>query len=112
MPIFIIIAMLAALFTLGANMHPQKGNPAQVVIVGGKQYYQVEKKDNRNTLVLMASAQNENSITIQAQPEDLPIENIIEYAGLYNVLKFEPMPAVNNSINSNMKQAFGLTVKE
>ncbi|WP_143773907.1 hypothetical protein [Niastella vici] len=106
MPIPIIIAILIALFTLGAKMNqPQKDSPARVVIVGGKQYYQVEKKDNRDTLVLMAPVQHDHSITIKAQPEAESFENIFQLLGLYQIIKTEPMTAVNNSINSNMKQA-------
>ena len=106
MPIPIIIAILIALFTLGAKMNqPQKGSPARVVIVGGKQYYQVEKKEDRNTLVLMAPVQHDHSITIKGQSEAESFENIFQSLGLYQIIKTEPMTTVNNSINSNMKQA-------
>ena len=113
MPIPIIIAILIALFTLGAKMNqPQKGSPARVVIVGGKQYYQVDKKDNRDTLVLMAPEQHTHSVTINAQAEGDSFENIFQLLGLYQIIKAEPMTVVNNSINSNMKQAVCLSVKE
>lgn len=111
MPIPIIIAILVALFTLGA-MKQQKGSPATVVIIGGKQYYRVEKKDNRNTLVLMTAEQHDNSITIQGHREPEPFENIFQFSGLYQIIKTEPMTAINNSINSNIKQAVCLSEKE
>jgi hypothetical protein len=74
MPIPIIIAILLALFTLGANMHQQKGSPDQVVIIGGKQYYQVHKKEDRNTLEVIAPNRQKHSTTIQEQPETAPFE--------------------------------------
>ena len=113
MPIPIIIAILIALFTLGAKMNQQqqKGSAAQVVIIGGK-YHQVIKKNNRNTLVLMAPEQHNHSVTINAQREGDSFENIFQLLGLYQIIKAEPMTVVNNSINSNMKQAVCLTVKE
>jgi len=113
MPIPIIIAILIALFTLGAKMNqPQKGSPARVVIVGGKQYYQVDKKGNRDTLVLMAPEEHNHSVTINAQREGDSFENIFQLLGLYQIIKTEPITVVNNSINSNMKQAVCLSVKE
>jgi len=113
MPIPIIIAILIALFTLGAKMNqPQNGSPARVVILGGKQYYQVDKIANRDTLVLMAPGQHEHSVTINAQQEGDSFENIFQLLGLYQIIKAEPATVVNNSINSNMKQAVCLSVKE
>jgi hypothetical protein len=105
MPIPIIIAILLALFTLGAKMHQQKGSTAQVVIIDGKQYYQVHTKENRDTLVLMAPRQRDHSTNIQVQQETAPFENIFQFSGLYQIIKAEHMTVVNNSINSNMKQA-------
>jgi hypothetical protein len=113
MPIPIIIAILIALLTLG-KMHQQqqKGGPAQVVIIGGKQYNWVDKSDNRNTLVVMAPEQKDHTITIKAQRASASFENIFQLAGLYQIIKAEPMTAVNNSINTNMKQTACLSEKE
>jgi hypothetical protein len=112
MPIAILIAIFVALFALGANMNQPKGSPARVVIVGGKQYYQVTKKDNRDTLVLMAHGQHEHTITINGQREPEAFENIFQLSGLYQIIKAEPMTAINNSINSNIKRAVCLSEKE
>jgi len=112
MPIPIIIAILIALLTLGKMHQQQKGSPAQVVIIGGKQYNWVDKSDNRNALVVMAPEQKDHTITIKAQRQSAPIENIFQFSGLYLILKAEPMTAVNNSINTNMKQTACLSEKE
>ena len=111
MPIAIIIAIFVALFTLGVKMDQPKGSPARVVIVGGKQYYQVAKKNNRDTLVLMAPTQHEHTITINGQRETESF-NIFQLSGLYQIIKAEPMTTINNSINSNIKQAVCLSEKE
>jgi phosphopantetheine adenylyltransferase len=112
MPIPIIIAVLIALFTLGAKMNQQKGSPARVVIVGGKQYNVVDEKDNRNTLVVIAAEQNGHTVIIKGQRETASFENIFQLLGLYQIIKAEPMTPINNSINSNMKQAVCLSEKE
>ncbi|HEX6429924.1 MAG TPA: hypothetical protein VF008_19655 [Niastella sp.] len=113
MPIPIIIAVLIALFTLGAKMNQQKGSPARVVIVGGKQYNVVDEKDNRNNLVIMAgNKKNDHTIIIKGQRETASFENIFQLLGLYQIVKAEPMTPINNSINSNMKQAVCLSEKE
>jgi hypothetical protein len=111
MPIAIIIAIFVALFTLGVKMNQPKGSPARVVIVGGKQYYQVTKKDNRDTLVLMAPEQHKHIVTINGQRETESF-NIFQLSGLYQIIKAEPVTAINNSINSNIKQAVCLSEKE
>jgi hypothetical protein len=112
MPIPIIIAMLIALFTLGAIKH-QKGSPAQVVIIGGKPYYRIDKKEDRNTLVVLSGEKRDHSVTIKGQRETEPFENIFQLSGLYQIIKTEPMSVINNSINSNnMKQAICLSEKE
>ena len=85
MPIPIIIAVLIALFTLGAKMNQKKDGPAQVVNVGGKQYYRVDKKDNRNTLVVIATGKNDHTIIIKGQRETAPFENIFQLSGLYQI---------------------------
>jgi hypothetical protein len=113
MPIPIIIAILIALLTLG-KMHQQeqKGSTAQVVIIGGKQYNWVDKSDNRNNLVVMGPEQKNHTITIKAQRPSAPFENIFQLSGLYQIIRTEPMTAVNNSINTNMKQTACLSEKE
>ncbi|MBO9199818.1 MULTISPECIES: hypothetical protein [Niastella] len=112
MPIPISIAMLIALFTLGAAMKNKKaGNPDEVVIIGGKQVNWVNKKDSR-TLVVMAPEQQDHTITIQGQQESAFFDNIFQCSGLYKIIKDEPMTAINNSINSNIKQAIALSPKE
>jgi hypothetical protein len=111
MPIAIIIAIFVALFTLGVKMNQPKGSPARVVIVGGKQYFQVTKKDNRDTLVLMAPEQHKHIVTINGQRETESF-NIFQLSGLYQIIKAEPITAINNSINSNIKQAVCLSEKE
>jgi hypothetical protein len=110
MPIPIIIAVLIALFTLGAR-NQKKSSPDQVVIVGGK-YNVVDKKDNRNTLEVMASEENDHSIIIVGQRETAPYENIFQVSGLYQIIKAAPMTPINNSINSNIKQAVCQSEKE
>ena len=112
MPIAIIIAIFVALFTLGIKMNQPQGSPARVVIVGGKQYYQVTKNNNRDTLVLMAPEQHEHTVTINGQRETESFENIFQLSGLYQIIKAEPMHVINNSINSNIKQAVCLSEKE
>jgi len=111
MPIPIILAVLIALFTLGTKMNQPKGSPAKVVIVGGKPYNWVDKKDNNKTLVVMAPTKNDHTIIIKGQRETAPFENIFQLLGLYQIIKAEPMTPVNNVINSNMKQAICLSVK-
>ncbi|THU41838.1 hypothetical protein FAM09_06970 [Niastella caeni] len=106
MPIPISIAILIALFVLGGKMNKQpKGSPAEVVILGGKQYSLVDKKDSCNTLVVMNPKQNDNTVIIKGQRQSAPIENIFQFLGLYQIIKAEPLTPVNNSINSNIKQA-------
>jgi hypothetical protein len=112
MPIPIIIAVLIALFSLGAKMNQKTGSPARVVIVGGKQYNVADEKDNRNTLVVVVAQQNDHSVIIKGQRETASFENIFQMLGFYQIIKAEPMTPVNNSINSNMKQAVCLSEKE
>ena len=112
MPIPIIIAMLVALFTLGATMKKQTGNPDRVVIIGGKHYNWIDKKDNHNTLVVMAPEQQNHTIIIKGQRESASFDHIFEFLGMYQIEKGEPVTAGNNSINSNIKQAIVLSVKE
>ena len=112
MPIPIIIAVLIALFSLGAKMNQKTGSPARVVIVGGKPYNVADEKDNRNTLVVVAAGQNDHTVIIKGQRETASFENIFQLLGLYQIIKAEPMTPVNNSINSNMKQAVCLSEKE
>jgi hypothetical protein len=112
MPIPIIIAILVALFTLGAKMNHEKGSPARVVIIGGKQYYLVDKKDNRNTLVRISAEQHDETVIIKGQRETETFENIFQLSGLDHLIKTEPMTVVNTSLNSNMKQAVCLSEKE
>jgi hypothetical protein len=112
MPIPIIIAVLIALFSLGAKMNQKTGGPARVVIVGGKQYKVADGKDNRNTLVVVAAEQNDHTVIIKGQRETASFENIFQLLGLYQIIKAEAMTPVNNSINSNMKQAVCLYEKE
>jgi len=104
--------MLIALFTLGATMKKTTGRPDQVVIIGGKHYNWVDKKDNHNTLVVMAPEEEDHTITIKGQRETALFDNIFQLSGLYQIIKAEPMTAVNNSINSNIKQAIALSEKE
>lgn len=111
MPIPIIIAIIIALFTLGANVNQPKGRPAKVVIIGGKQYNWVEKKDNLDNLAVKAPKQNDQTIIIKGQRQSAPFENIFQLSGLYQIIKAEPMTPVNNSINSKMKQAVCMSVK-
>jgi hypothetical protein len=99
MPIPIIIAILAALFTLGANVQKPKAGRSEVVILGGKQYNWVDKKDNRGKLVVMAPEQKDHSITIKGQRQAGNFENIFQLLGLYQIIKAEPIAAANNSIN-------------
>src|SRR5687768_13055011 len=99
MPIPIIIAILVALFTLGTKMNQPKGGRAEVVILGGKQYNWVDKKDNRDNLVVMAPEQQDHTITIKGQRQTGAFENIFQLSGLYQIIKSEPITAVNNSIN-------------
>jgi hypothetical protein len=112
MPIPIIIAVLIALFSLGAKMNQKTGSPARVVIVGGKPYNVADEKDNRNTLVVVAAEQNDHTVIIKGQRETASFENIFQLLGLYQIIKAEPITPVNNSINSNMKQAVCLSEKE
>jgi len=111
MPIPISIAVLIALFTLGAKMNQKKSGPDQVIIVGGKQHSWVYEKDNRNTLVVMAPAKNDHTIIIKGRQETASFENIFLSSSLYQFVEAEPTTPVNNSINSNMKQAVYLSVK-
>jgi hypothetical protein len=112
MPIPIIIAILIALFTLGANMNKPAGKPEEVVIIGGKHYNWVDKKDNHNTLVVMAPEQQDHTTTIQGQREPEFFENIFSVFRLVTDEKEGPMTSINNSINSNIKQAIVLSEKE
>jgi hypothetical protein len=113
MPIPIIIAILVALFTLGATMKKQTTvSPDKVVIIGGKHVNWIDKKDNRNNLVVMAPEQKNHTIVIKGQRESASFEGIFQLLGLYQIVKGEPMKAVNNSINSNIKQAIVLSEKE
>jgi hypothetical protein len=113
MPIPIIIAILIALFTLGATMNKPAGKPDEVVILGGKQYNWVDKKDNQNTLVVMAPEQQNHTVTIQGQREPAFFDNIFSVFRLISDQKESAhMTAINNSINSNIKQAIALSVKE
>jgi hypothetical protein len=94
MPIPIIIAMLIALFTLGATMkNKPAGKPEKIVIIGGKHL-------------------NDHTITIQGQQETAFFENIFQSSSLYQIIKEESMTSINNSLNSNVKQAIVLSVKE
>jgi hypothetical protein len=112
MPIPIIIAILIALFTLGAKVNQQKDHPAKVVILGGKQYNWVDEKDNRNTLDVKAPQQDDDhTIIIKGQRQSAPFENIFQLSGLYQIIKAEPITPVNHSFNSNMKQAVYVSVK-
>lgn len=114
MPIPIIIAILIALFSLGATMNKPAGKPDEVVILGGKHYNWVDKKDNQNTLVVMGPEQQNHSVTIQGQREPALFENLFSVFRLIPDQKEEDhtMTAVNNSINSNIKQVIALSVKE
>jgi hypothetical protein len=113
MPIPIIIAILVALFTLGATMKKQTaGSPDQVVIIGGKHVNWIDKKDNRDNLVVIAPEQKNHTVIIRGQRESASFEGIFQLLGLYQIVKGEPMTAVNNSINSNIKQAIVLSEKE
>jgi plastocyanin len=111
MPIPIIIAILIALFTLGATMKKQAGSPDQVVIIGGKNYNWINKKNNHNTLVVMAPEQKNHTIIIKGQRESASFDHIFQALGMYQI-EGEPITARNNSINSNIKQAVALSVKE
>jgi hypothetical protein len=99
MPIAIIIAIFVALFTLGANMQEPEAGRHEVVILGGKQYNLVDKKDNGGKLVVMAPEQQDHSITIKGQRQTGNFENIFQLLGLYQIIKAEPIAAANNSIN-------------
>ncbi|SEN30497.1 hypothetical protein SAMN05660816_00666 [Niastella yeongjuensis] len=86
--------MLIALFTLGATMkNKPAGKPETIVIIGGKNY-------------------DPHTITIQGQQESAFFENIFQCSSLYQIIKEEPVTYINNSINSNIKQAVALSVKE
>jgi hypothetical protein len=98
MPIPIIIAILIALFTLGANMDKTKTSRPEVVILGGKQYNWVDKKDNKDNLVVMGPETEDHSITIKGQRQTGNFENIFEFLFFYQIIKAEPI-AANNSIN-------------
>lgn len=98
MPIPIIIAILIALFTLGANMDKTKTSRPEVVILGGKQVNWVDKKDNKDNLVVMGPEEEDHSITIKGQRQTGNLENIFEFLFFYQVIKAEPI-AANNSIN-------------
>lgn len=98
MPIPIIIAILIALFTLGANMDKTKTSRPEVVILGGKQYNWVDKKDNKDNLVVMGPEEEDHSITIKGQRQTGNLENIFEFLFFYQIIKAEPI-AANNSIN-------------
>jgi len=104
--------MLIALFTLGATMNKTAGKPDEVVIIGGKHYNWVDKKDNHNTLVVMAPEQQDHTITIQGQREPEFFENIFSVFRLITDEKEERMTTLNNSLNSNIKQAIALSEKE
>jgi hypothetical protein len=112
MPIPIIIAILVALFTVGATMNHEKGSPARVVIVGGKQSYLVDKKDNSNTLVRMSEEQHDQTIIIKGQRETESFENIFQLSVLDHLIKTESMTDINTSLNSNIEQAVCLSEKE
>jgi phosphopantetheine adenylyltransferase len=99
MPIPIIIAILVALFTLGTKMNQPKGNRAEVVILGGKPYNWVDKKDNRDNLVVMAAEEQDHTITIKGQRQSEDFENIFQLWSLYKIVNSEPITAINNSIN-------------
>jgi hypothetical protein len=98
MPIPIIIAILIALFTLGANMDKKKAMRPEVVILGGKQVNWVDKNDNGDNLVVMAPEKEDHSITIKGQRQTGNFENIFEFLFFYQIIKAEPI-AANNSIN-------------
>jgi hypothetical protein len=98
MPIPIIIAILVALFTLGANVHQPKASRPEVVILGGKQYNWIDKKDKGDNLVVMAPEQEDHTITIKGQRSTANSESIFEFLFFYQIIKAEPI-AANNSIN-------------
>lgn len=98
MPIPIIIAILIALFTLGANMDKTKTRRPEVVILGGKEYNWVDKEDNKHNLVVMGPENEDHSITIKGQRQTGNFENIFEFLFFYQIIKAEPI-AANNSIN-------------
>ena len=86
--------MLIALFTLGTTMkNKPAGKPEKIVIIGGKYY-------------------NDHTITVQGQQETAFFENIFQCSSLYQIINEEPMTSINNSINSNIKQAIVLSEKE
>ncbi|WP_205508172.1 hypothetical protein [Longitalea arenae] len=103
--------MFLALFTLGIDSSHQKGSPAEVVIFGGKPYNWADKKGNGKRVVLMAE-EKDNAITIKGQRPAMPLEHIFQLSGLYQIIKAEPMIVINNSNNSNIKQAICLSEKE
>lgn len=92
-------------------MNQKKSGPDQVMIVGDKQHSWVYEKDNRNTVVVMAPRKNDHTIIIKGKQETASFENIFMLSSLYQFLEAEPLIPVNNSINSNMKQAVCLSVK-
>ena len=98
MPIPIIIAILVALFTLGANVHQPKASRPEVVILGGKHYNWIDKKDKGDNLVVMAPEQEDHTITIKGQRSTANSESIFEFLFFYQIIKAEPI-AANNSIN-------------
>jgi phosphopantetheine adenylyltransferase len=62
--------------------------------------------------VVVVAQQNDHSVIIKGQRETASFENIFQMLGFYQIIKAEPMTPVNNSINSNMKQAVCLSEKE
>jgi|RhiMetdeSRZDD1v2_1073273.scaffolds.fasta_scaffold33917_3 hypothetical protein len=118
MTIQISIAILLALFVLvGAKkMHRQTGHPAEVVIVAGKPYTWVGAKDNRDTLVLMASEQNANKVIIRGGNSNETFENIFREVGLDRLIEEgESLPeegtSANNYITRNTEQTVFVSVK-
>ena len=116
MTIQISIAILLALFVLvGAKkMHRQTGHPTEVVIVADKSYTWVGAKDNRDTLVLMASEQNANKVIIRGSNSSETFENIFSEVGLDRLIEegeLEEGTSANNYITRNTEQTVFVSVK-
>ena len=105
--------MLIALFTLGATMNKPAGKPEEVVILGGKHYNWVEKKDIQNTLVVMAPEQTGHKIIIKGTPDNDSFENIFKQVGISRFIDDaeEEKEMESNYITSNIQQALHMPVK-
>jgi hypothetical protein len=109
MPIAIVIAIFLALFTLGTKMHMSSNRPSEVMILGGKQYNWVDKKNNGDTLVLKAPEQTGHKIIIKGRRYSESFENIFRQIGFSRFIdeaEEEKEMKTTNYITRNIQAAY------